>query len=356
MSGSLKYLVPGFLGVALTVLLAEWSLGGAAGKSEECPFEKSLHYTGEGMRYWYETEGGFMDITKIPYKSDQLDCKTCHANSCGVCHTKKAGDQCSYSVEKSKEKDTCLPCHKREGAALKIGKETGKPDVHFEKGMGCVDCHPAEEIHGDGTFHRSMRDPGVLKASCRQCHPARKDDIRPHTIHKNKVDCNSCHVSSSVVCLNCHQNSVIKDQNRAGNYIPPAQSWTLLVNYEGKVTSGTVQSLVYDDKKFIAYAPFFTHAVQKRGKSCPECHANPAVQMIKKGQAVPMAEFKDNQVVFWQGVVPLVPDKLKWMFLNKKEKIWVPIPDAEKVTTQFVCGGTPLTEDQVKKLATPFKN
>ncbi len=30
-------------------------------------FTKSLHYTGEGMRRWYEEEGGFMEITKIPF-------------------------------------------------------------------------------------------------------------------------------------------------------------------------------------------------------------------------------------------------------------------------------------------------
>ena len=29
-------------------------------------FTNSLHYTGEGMRRWYEEEGGFMEITKIP--------------------------------------------------------------------------------------------------------------------------------------------------------------------------------------------------------------------------------------------------------------------------------------------------
>jgi hypothetical protein len=39
-------------------------------------FTDSLHYAGEGMRRWYEEEGGFIEITKIPY--DQLDCKSCH--------------------------------------------------------------------------------------------------------------------------------------------------------------------------------------------------------------------------------------------------------------------------------------
>ncbi len=44
-------------------------------KKEPC-YYSSLHYTGEGMRYWYEKDDGFMSITGIPYK--ELDCSKCH--------------------------------------------------------------------------------------------------------------------------------------------------------------------------------------------------------------------------------------------------------------------------------------
>ena len=66
-------------------------------KGEETCFSKSLHYTGEGMRYWYEKDDGLKSITNIPY--DQLTCKQCHVKSCDVCHTKKQDQKCSYSVE-----------------------------------------------------------------------------------------------------------------------------------------------------------------------------------------------------------------------------------------------------------------
>jgi len=37
----------------------------------ECPclssfYNQSLHFTGNGMRYWYEEPNGFMSITNIP--------------------------------------------------------------------------------------------------------------------------------------------------------------------------------------------------------------------------------------------------------------------------------------------------
>ncbi len=41
--------------------------------SQESFFNKSLHHTTEGMRYWYEEQGGFRNITGIPYA--ELDCK-----------------------------------------------------------------------------------------------------------------------------------------------------------------------------------------------------------------------------------------------------------------------------------------
>ena len=61
-------------------------------------FTNSLHYTGEGMRRWYEEEGGFMEITKIPY--DQLNCKSCHVKSCDQCHLAKKREK---SVLKEKK-------------------------------------------------------------------------------------------------------------------------------------------------------------------------------------------------------------------------------------------------------------
>ena len=32
------------------------------------------------------------------------------------------------------------------------------PDIHFEKKMGCVDCHTAQETMGDGKIYGRMKD------------------------------------------------------------------------------------------------------------------------------------------------------------------------------------------------------
>ena len=89
-------------------------------------FDNSLHATGEGMRYWYEEEGGFMQVTGIPYKD--LGCKSCHANSCDKCHAEKEGDNMVFTLKKANKKETCLKCHARAGAAAKFDKKAGVPE------------------------------------------------------------------------------------------------------------------------------------------------------------------------------------------------------------------------------------
>jgi hypothetical protein len=41
-------------------------------------------------------------------------------------------------------------------------------DVHFEKGMTCIDCHLASEVMSDGAAHAHERD--AVKISCADCH------------------------------------------------------------------------------------------------------------------------------------------------------------------------------------------
>ena len=320
-------------------------------KSTSC-FYSSLHHTGEGMRYWYEENGGFKDITGIPY--EQLDCKNCHIKSCEQCHAVKEGEKCSYSLRKAKDTDTCLTCHSREKVTFKIGKERKCLDVHIINGMQCVDCHKGDDVHGDGTFYRTMRDEGAVKVTCRECHSL-EEDIRAHTVHKGKLDCAACHVANTTSCLNCHFDKFLEQGKRKGNFFPPIQDWTLLVNYKGKVTSGNVQTLLYKGKKFITYAPYFTHAVQAKARTCTDCHANKAAKRIKKGKSVTMAAFKNGKMISWQGVVPLVPGKLRWDFADKDGDKWVLLKSKEKPTLQFSCYAEPFSKEQVKKMAKSYK-
>ncbi len=316
----------------------------------------SLHFTGNGMRYWYEKEDGFMKFTSIPYH--ELSCKECHVTSCDKCHAVEKDGKKYFSLERSKDTKTCLMCHGREKLTFALDKKDAFEDIHLSAGMGCMDCHSASEVMGDGTFYVSMRQKGAVNADCMNCHkeggeaPVFNKKIKPHKVHHGKLDCSACHVSASVSCYNCHFGEVVKTGKEKGNFIP-MKSWLLLINYEGKVCSGTVMSLVYNGKKFIAYAPFFTHSVMSKGRACSDCHGNSAVKLIKKGEKVPVVKYEDGKIVSWKGVVPCVPDKLEWVFLDKKQDKWVVIKEG-KEAVQFTAYGEPLNKKQLRRLMIPF--
>ncbi len=42
------------------------------------------------------------------------------------------------------------------------------PDIHFEKGMGCIDCHTGQDTMGDGVIHSHMEDQ--IEIRCEDCH------------------------------------------------------------------------------------------------------------------------------------------------------------------------------------------
>jgi len=336
------------IGIIVIALMAFGGLVLAVG--EQSFFEKSLHYTGEGMRYCYEREDGLMSITGIPYK--ELDCKNCHVRTCDACHAEQKGKEFLYTNAKAKEMKTCLQCHSREGLTFKLGKEKGNLDVHVAQGMSCADCHKGEDVHGDGNFYKSMRAPDALKVSCVTCHTVDRT-IEAHVVHGEKLDCAACHVSNTVSCMNCHFDTFLKTGSRKGTFFP-MQSWLLLINYEGKVTSGTAMSIVSKNKKFIVYAPYFTHAIQKKGRECGQCHATAAMELIGKGKSVPMMVFKDGKVENWNGVAPAVHEKLKWVYLNKEGDTWVPLKSKAPAQVQWWYG-KPLTEEQIKKLRESYK-
>ncbi|MCG6919312.1 MAG: cytochrome c3 family protein [Deltaproteobacteria bacterium] len=318
-------------------------------------FTKSLHFTGEGMRRWYEEEGGFMQVTKIPY--DQLDCKSCHLKSCDQCHAKKKGAKLVFSPRKARDINTCLPCHSREGLTFKFDGERENLDVHVAGGMVCADCHWRYDIHGDGRFRPSMRHPKGVRARCETCHlqqekesPEFDPNTVSHRVHGDKLDCAACHVKDTMACINCHFDRFLETGTRKGNFIP-MKDWLLLINYEGKVTSGSAMTLVYKNKKFIAYVPYFTHSIASEGRGCQDCHGNLAVSKMKRGEKVAVVDFKNNEIVSWKGVVPVVEGKLEWAFLNMTEKGWQPVPNKGDPLVQFAAYGTPLSGEQFNKMA-----
>ena len=322
----------------------------AAEEKQERPeknfFEKSLHYTANGLRYWYSKEqGGMEKITGVPI--DEVNCTKCHVKSCDTCHVKIENGKSHYSTEVARSEAACRDCHGYGGPQKdENGKEIPITDVHFKKGMKCMECHTIREIHGDGTEYNSAAQEGALDAKCENCHRSLSKS-ESHVVHGAKLDCQACHVLERPSCHNCHFDTRIKEKK--------SDSFTFknlhfLVNKNGKVTLGTMLTFVYQNKPMISFGTKFPHDVRLEGRKCEECHNTKIIKDIKKNK-FNLATFENGVMKNVEGIVPVL-DGFKWnlFWLNYENGKWVPIPNAPEPIVRYSRYCSPLTKEQFAKL------
>lgn len=323
-------------------------------QKEECLFLSGLHASVRGMSYWYDkSNGGLETVTGIPFAD--LGCNKCHIASCDTCHKTKMNGKAGYSVNAAKNQDKCLKCHGRESLMMmKIDKESNTPDVHVANGMGCMDCHTAREIHGDGVEYKTMKQPGAMDVTCEQCHESPPQGIS-HTVHGNKLDCKACHVRQVVSCTNCHVETMMKEKKRVSL---PVSGWKFLMNYNGKVTSANMQTFVAPgNKTFLIFAPQFSHSVKKEGTRCEECHATEILDKMLKGSIDLTWLDEKGKEQNLKGVIPVANGvQYNCIYQNYNNGTWTPISNPVPPKVQYVGYGSPLTPEQLNKLEQPEKS
>lgn len=336
------------------VLVAAPTGAGEMDKAE-C-FSTSLHHTTRGMAYWYDAQDGFSAVTGKQYKD--LGCmKGCHVSGCESCHLVKTECGYAYSVAHARASSTCLKCHARESATYKTDAARGIEDVHAGI-LECADCHSAREIHGDGNCYDSMRAPGAMDASCQNCHKTEGGDYPEipktwsHQVHKGKLDCTACHVSNTMTCYNCHFGVYKETGKKPLSFAAKAKDFLLLVKYDGRITSGTLQTLVgADNYPFVTYVPYFTHSVMPQGRKCEQCHATEAVKTLAAGKRYAPVEFTGGKLVFKPGVVPLAPRLLDWVYLDKKDGQWQPFEPKDEPLVQLGVYSEPLSKEDLARMS-----
>ncbi|MDY6863318.1 MAG: hypothetical protein SV062_10070, partial [Thermodesulfobacteriota bacterium] len=132
------------------------------------------------------------------------------SGGCSACHVIYGNDGFSHSKDKTIPKDEaghpalheitikvpteqCLHCHNGgEGRIIGFGytgkipnysKQNGlgdqqqlygvntihvKEDIHFQRGMDCIDCHSSKDVHGDGKIYDRMSSAVAVR--CETCH------------------------------------------------------------------------------------------------------------------------------------------------------------------------------------------
>jgi hypothetical protein len=312
-------------------------------------YQSSLHYTANGMAYWYDkNNGGLESITGVPF--NKLNCQHCHASSCDSCHKTTVNGKPLYSTEVAKNQETCLKCHKRIASIHKIDKAKNKKDVHLAKGMQCMSCHTSKDVHGDGTEYKSMRELGAVDITCKKCHQS-TTKTASHTVHKEKLTCNACHIRHVVSCTNCHFETYAKEGKKVKIKL---SGWLFLMNYNGKVTSANMQTHVApENKTFLMFAPQNSHSIMKDGRKCNECHATEIVKQVQQGK-IDLIWFAYNKLINLKGVIPVV-DGVQYnsVYQQYKDGKWIPIENPPAPKIHYAAFGKPLTTNQLRKLSLP---
>jgi hypothetical protein len=190
------------------------SLCGQCHEEIAATYADSLHYTSAGQRHGVIGRFSEAEIRIFDEKVFEKSCRTCHA-SCGDCHVKSpvVGGISIGLIEKHKfvrrkEGKTCAFCHGGRVYPEFTGEFSGRADVHYQKGMLCVECHPMREFHGDGTAYRS-KDEVKDRPRCLDCHKIggeKKEKARiSHEKHNNRLSCQACHAAGQYRnCYGCH--------------------------------------------------------------------------------------------------------------------------------------------------------
>jgi hypothetical protein len=309
--------------------------------SKENFYTKSLHYTNRGILSVYSKDhGGLEQLTGMPAMEFGCDKPECHAITCDVCHKKVIDGKATYRVEPAVANAACTNCH---GDMAK-----DNPDVHFARKMQCMECHTTREIHGDGTDVETYLQPGFFDVRCEKCH-SELSHSASHTVHGEKLDCTPCHVGEATTCYNCHIETRLKKGKESSIRL---KNVLFLVNHDGKVKLANFLSYVYQNKTMMTFAPTFPHKIVKGGRTCTDCHNTQIVREIKEGKFT-LVQWKIDKMQNVEGVVP-VYDVAKWnlVFLTKENEKWTPLKKHAEPLLNYSGYCSPLTDDQITKLAT----
>ncbi len=208
------------------------------------------------------------------------------------------------------------------------------PDIHYQRGMGCIDCHTRNEVMGDGKRYAHYEEQ--LEITCESCHPATPEQTaRIGLTRKNekmtnieeegggfvlvnrlsakkqalkaakpgvcdfpghkRLTCESCHSAWVPQCYGCHVKRDMRETHLDKLSMEETPGWwqegRSYLRYEEPilalwgeeivvVTPGCqdivtlVDSAGKADSRFnrLTMAAINPHTTQGKGRTCADCH------------------------------------------------------------------------------------
>ena len=234
-------------------------------------------------------------------------------------------------------------------------------------GIDLVDVTQVLEDEGVAKFEQyaSWLEEGAVKVKCETCHRSVLENPA-HKVHKNTVDCTACHTQSIISCYNCHLQSEIQADVKRPHALLRDYMLLLRRKGSGKVYTGTIMTLNFNDKTFLAVAPYRAHTIARNAKKCEDCHDNAAIREYNQTGQITVTRWDGSRIVNTKGVIPVPPD---WQTAFKLDFVDY-TGDPRSATTDptkwvFLKSGAdgkqmlyaePLTAQQLQKLSQPYRS
>jgi len=251
-------------------------------------YKDALHYTTHGQKYVVSGRFSPNESKIFNEKVFERSCRSCHA-SCGDCHVKSpaigglsSGLLKGHKFVKKDEGKTCALCHGGRVYPEFTGDYGGSADIHYQKGMTCLDCHKSTEFHGTGIAYKTRKDIKERPA-CINCHKSGSEKTEQaksaHKTHQNRLSCYACH--SSGTYRNCYDCHIDKGATSKPGFIlglNPRDKKTVTTLRVIPTVRDTFKEAGIKMEKFDALPNYWdaaTHNIKKRTertRSCEVCH------------------------------------------------------------------------------------
>jgi len=188
------------------------------------------------------------------------------------------------------EKPDCVGCHRKLSPALVMEWEHSR---HAENGVGCVDCHGAEETDADAWRHEGVYVSAlVTPLDCAQCHDREYDEFsRSHHARAGEILASLDNVLAEKAagmpgnladavngCWQCHGSIIRFEKDENGQILRSGNEQKPVIDPDTWPNSG-MGRLNPDGSKGSCHACHSRHAFQTKlsrsPENCGKCHMGP---------------------------------------------------------------------------------
>jgi thiosulfate/3-mercaptopyruvate sulfurtransferase len=282
---------------------------------DEAPgtYKNSLHFTMAGQRHGVSGRLSKAELKLFDKKVFQQSCRSCHA-SCGDCHVSspsvggvRLGFIKNHKFVAKDEARTCAICHGGRVYPEFTGEFGGAADIHYQKGMTCLDCHPKAGFHGSSGKYQSRKEVRD-KPACLNCHKPGEEKTEKakssHTQHKDRVSCYGCHSGGEYRnCYSCHLGTGAKSKSGFFLGLNPRDQKTITTLRHVPAARDTFKKVGIKMEGYDKLPNFWDaspHNIKKRTertRSCDSCHVEKKEFITK--ETLPKDGSKANEKIIY---------------------------------------------------------